>query len=63
MNDLGLTLFDHLCAVGNALEAYRDTHAPASDAWTALTCILGLLDESIDLLVRSDGIDDEEDDL
>jgi hypothetical protein len=59
---LALALFKQLCDVGNALEYYRDLHAPGSDDWTALTEILGLLDLSIDRLVRSNGIDDEDND-
>lgn len=57
---LALCLFQHLCAVGNALELLRETFAPASDPWLALTDILGALDETIDLLVHSDGLDEED---
>ena len=56
MNSLGLQLFDHLCAVGNALVLLRDQEAPCSDRWCDLTCLLLMLDESIDTLVRSSGL-------
>lgn len=56
---VALRLFDDLCVVGNDLEAYRDTYAPGSDAWTALTDMLGMLDEAIDLLVHSDGLEED----
>jgi len=64
MNDVGYCLFTRLCTVGNALEVLRDTYTPMSDDWLMATEVLGLLDESIDLLVRSDGLDgvDEEED-
>jgi hypothetical protein len=39
MNSTALTLFQDLCVIGNSLAAYRDTHAPCSDDWTALTCV------------------------
>jgi hypothetical protein len=58
---LALTLYDALCVVGNALEAARETFAPASDPWLALTDILGALDEAIDLLVRAAPLDDGDD--
>ena len=51
-----LCLFDQLCAVGNALAAVRDTQEECSDAWAALTCVLLMLDASIDMLVRSQGL-------
>jgi len=53
---LALALFADLCTVGNALAVYRDTHAPCSDDWTAVTCILLTLDSAIDQLVRSHGL-------
>ena len=53
---VALTLFHALCDVGNALEYYRDLHAPGSDDWTVLTELLGMLDASVDLLVRSTGV-------
>jgi hypothetical protein len=56
---LALCLFQHLCAVGNALERLRDTYEPCSDAWTWATDILGALDEAIDLLVHSDGLEED----
>jgi hypothetical protein len=56
---LALCLFQHLCAVGNALELLRDTYEPCSDAWTWHTEVLGLLDEAIDLLVHSDGLEED----
>lgn len=51
-----LCLFDHLCAVGNAMALLRDTQEPCSDLWTALTCLVIELDAAIDLLVLSSGI-------
>ena len=58
---VALTLFEHLCALGNAMEVYRDQLAPCSDTWTALTEMLGMLDESIDLLVHSTGVGGDDD--
>jgi hypothetical protein len=56
---LALQLFEDLCAVGNALEHLRDTYCPASDAWLWHTEVLGMLDATIDLLVHSDGLEEE----
>lgn len=58
-----LMLFHDLCAVGNALAAYRDTHPPCSDDWATCTGIVLALDAAIDRLVRSSGLacDDAED--
>ena len=61
MNSTGLLLFHALCDVGNALEYYRDLHAPGSDDWTVLTELLGMLDASVDLLVHSDGLEGDDD--
>jgi hypothetical protein len=58
---LALGLFEDLCTVGNALAAYRDTHEPCSDDWTACTCILLTLDGAIDRLVRSSGLGGDDD--
>jgi hypothetical protein len=55
-----LALFHDLCEIGNALAAYRDTHVPCSDDWTACTCLLLTLDSAIDRLVRSTGLDAED---
>ena len=57
MNSLGLTIFKHLCEVGNALELLRDAYDPATDAWLFHTEVLGMLDEVVDLLVDSEGLD------
>lgn len=57
MSSLGLTLFQSLCDVGNALEWLRDTHDPATDAWLFHTEVLAMLDEVVDLLVDSEGLD------
>ena len=62
MNSLGLTLFKKLCEVGNAVEWLRDTYDPSTDAWLFHTEALAMLDEVVDLLVDSTGIDDEDDD-
>lgn len=59
---LGLQLFTALCEVGNALEQVRDTYEVMTDQWLWHTEVLGLLDASIDMLVYSNGIDDEDDD-
>jgi hypothetical protein len=53
---LALHLFQSLCDVGNALEYYRDMHMPGSDQWVAMTEILGMVDESVDMLVCSTGL-------
>jgi len=53
---LALALFADLCTVGNALERLRDTYAPMTDQWLWHTEVLGLLDEAIDTLVRSQGL-------
>ena len=61
---VALTLFHQLCDVGNALAHVRDAQEPCADTWAALTYILLMLDEAIDVLVRSQGLggaDDEED--
>jgi hypothetical protein len=58
---LALCLFNDLCAVGNALAAYRDRFAPCSDDWTALTCLVLHLDAAIDRLVRSSGLGEDDD--
>ena len=60
---VALTLFHALCDVGNALEYYRDLHAPGSDDWTALTELLCMLDASVDLLCTSSGIGGDDDAL
>ena len=57
MNSVGLHLFQDLCAVGNALEALRDMYVPESDQWLWHTEVLGLLDETIDVLVHSEGLE------
>jgi hypothetical protein len=57
---LALQLYQQLCILGNALERLRDTYAPMTDAWLWHTEVLGLLDASIDLLVHSDGFDQED---
>ena len=53
---LALALFEHLCQVGNALEMLRDMYHPSTDAWLFHTEVLGMLDEVVDMLVRSQGI-------
>jgi hypothetical protein len=58
---VALELFKALCEVGNALEHVRDTYTPASSAWLWHTEVLGLLDEAIDLLVHSDGLEGDDD--
>lgn len=58
---VALTLFHQLCDVGNALAHVRDTQAPCSDTWTALTCIILQLDASIDTLVHSRGLGGRDD--
>ena len=59
---IALALFRALCEVGNALEQVRDTYPVMTDQWLWHTEVLGLLDASIDMLVHSNGIDDEDDD-
>lgn len=59
---VALALFQSLCAVGNCLETLRDVYEPMTDEWCALTDILGSLDEAIDTLVCSNGIDDGDND-
>lgn len=58
---VALELFGKLCDVGNALEWYRDLHAPGSDDWTVLTELLGMLDTSVDMLVHSSGLGGQDD--
>ena len=58
---VALELFGKLCDVGNALELLRDLCVPESDQWLWHTEVLGLLDESIDLLVHSSGIGGDDD--
>ena len=57
MNSTGLLLFQHLVEVGNALEMLRDMYVPESDQWLWHTEVLAMLDETVDMLVRSDGIE------
>jgi hypothetical protein len=57
---VALALFTALCDVGNALERLRDTYQPMTDAWLWHTEVLGLLDSCIDMLVHSNGIDDDQ---
>ena len=54
---VALTLFENLCLVGNALEAIRDSYPPMTDQWLWHTEVLGLLDETIDTLVHSEGLE------
>ena len=54
---VALHLFENLVLVGNALEALRDTYPPMTDQWLWHTEVLGLLDESIDVLVHSEGLE------
>ena len=60
---VALALFESLVLVGNALEYYRDSYQPGSDRWTAMTEILGILDEAVDTLVHSQGLDGDNDAL
>ena len=62
MSSVGLTLFQHLVEVGNALEMLRDMYVPESDQWLWHTEVLGLLDSVIDMLVHSQGIGGSDDD-
>ena len=57
---VALHLFENLCLVGNALEALRDTYPPMTDQWLWHTEVLGLLDESIDVLVHSEGLEGDQ---
>lgn len=59
---VALTLFHDLCAVGTALAQVRDTFVPACNEWAALTCIILSLDNVIDRLVRSSGLEQDEED-
>jgi hypothetical protein len=58
---VALALFDQLCAVGNALVLLQGQEEPCSDLWTALTCLLLMLDEGIDTLVMSQGLGGSDD--
>jgi hypothetical protein len=60
MNDGAIALFHDLCQIGNALVDYRDRHAPCSDDWTMVTCLVLALDAAIERLVRSSGLEEEE---
>lgn len=55
---LGLVVFDHLCAVGNALETLREETVTGSDAWCGLTELLQQIDHAIDMLVHSAPLED-----
>ena len=61
MNSTGLIIFQRLCEVGNALEGLRDMFVPESDQWIWHTEILAMLDEAVDFLVYSDGLEDDDD--
>ena len=61
MSSTALTLFHRLCDVAGALECLRNAHAPASETWTQLTCLLQELDALIDLLIHSQGIGGQDD--
>jgi hypothetical protein len=58
---VALALFECLVICGNALEQIRDTYAPMTDQWLWHTEVLGLLDEAIDTLVRSQGLGGDDD--
>ena len=58
---LALTLFHRLCEVGNALERYRDLFAPADPTWVALTDMLLAVDSAVEMLLYSEGLDDDVD--
>ena len=60
MNSTGLRLFQQLCDLGNALDAWRNTHPPGSDDWCACTEIILGLDAAIDTLVHSHGMHDDD---
>lgn len=57
---LGLAVFHHLCAAGNALEALRNTCSPGSDAWVALCELMHGVDTLIDTLVESPPLEEDE---
>ena len=56
-----LKVFESLCLVGNALEDLRDMFVPESDQWLWHTEVLGILDEAVDLLVHSEGLESDND--
>ena len=60
MNSTGLLIFQRLCELGNALEMLRDMFVPESDQWIWHTEILAMLDETVDFLVYSDGLEDDD---
>jgi hypothetical protein len=57
---LGLDVFEHLCATANQLERLRQDYPEGSPAWVALTTLVQELDRLIDELVRSEGLDEED---
>lgn len=57
---VALALFTALCEVGNALEMLRDMYVPESDQWLWHTEVLAILDETIDLLVHSEGLEGDD---
>ena len=59
MNSIGLHLFTAMCDVGNALEALRDMYVPESDQWLWHTECLQLLDQAVDTLVESNGLEQD----
>ena len=58
---IALALFESLVQVGNALEMLRDMYVPESDQWLWHTEVLAILDETIDLLVHSEGLPGDHD--
>ena len=60
---IALALYKAMCDVGNVLEAWRDRYTPGSDDWCAATEVLAWLDAAVDVLVRSEGLDGDNDAL
>lgn len=57
---VSLALFDLLCEAANAIDSLRQECSPGSDAWCALTQLVQWVDGTIDQLVESVGIDEED---
>jgi hypothetical protein len=60
MTGTALAAFDILCACGNELQALRDEEREGSDPWTGLTELIQAVDGIIDGLVRSTGLDGDD---
>jgi hypothetical protein len=58
LHSTGLVVFSALCDCGNTIAACRDDYPPGSDTWTALECLVQVVDGLIDALVLGPVLED-----